>query len=107
MSLKPDLKRGKGYEKAASQSFRVVGVDENNQTIEIQYLDGALDYIDYDAWHTMEVDSIVPPKDWEGLCDDDLDGCPDDEYMDDDPANDESWDEDGKLLDEESEIEKY
>lgn len=90
MSLIHDLKIGKWYENADSQSFKVIGVDEKNQTIEIQYLDGALDYIDFDAWHTMEVDPIVPPKDWEGLSDDkDYD-----EYMD-----DESWDDESELID--------
>jgi len=107
MSPKYDPKVGNWYETADSQSFRVVGVDEDSAIIEVQYLDGSLEDIDFDAWFEMEVETIVPPKDWQGLCDDDIEDYPNDEYMDDVSANEESWDQETELLDEDVEIKDY
>lgn len=104
MSSKHDPKTGNWYETTDSQSFKVIGVDEDSETIEIQHLDGGLEHIDFDAWFIMEVEPIVPPKDWEGLCDDSED-YPVNEYTSDTSVNDESWDDES--MDEESEIKEY
>ena len=107
MSPKQNPKVGNWYESADSQSFRVVGVDEASATIEIQYLDGSLEDIDFDAWSGMNVEAIIPPKDWEGLCDEDIDDYLNDDYVDDDPANDESWDQEEEVYDEDMEINDF
>ena len=109
MSNKHEPKVGNWYETADSQSLKVVSVDEEAETIEIQYLDGAHEEIDFNVWNVWEVESIVPPKDWEGLCDDDHEDLddPDNEYVDDGSVNDESWDDIDGLVDEDSEIKEY
>ena len=107
MPIKPEPAIGNWYETADSLSFKVIHIDEGSETIEIQYLDGAHEEIDFDAWKTLEVESIVPPKDWEGLCNDDLDDYLNNDYMDNRSSNDESWDNEDELVDEDSEIKEY
>lgn len=101
---------GHWYETADSKSLKVINIDDASGTIEIQYLDGAHHEIDFDIWNSWKVDSIVPPKDWEGLCDDDLGDSlvddSDDDFADDNSANDELWEDNG-FLDEESDIKEY
>jgi len=106
MSIKHEPIVGNWYETADSQSLKVLHVDEDAESIEIQYLDGAHEEIDFGVWNAWEVESIVPPKDWEGLCDDDLDDSHN-EFMDDESVNDESWDEDNEFIDEDSEINEF
>lgn len=102
MSVKHEPVAGNWYETADSLSFKVLHVDEGSETIEIQYLDGAHEEIDFDVWSAWEVETIVPPKDWEGLCDSDIDDYPENE-----PVNDESWDDEDERLDEDSEVNEY
>jgi hypothetical protein len=45
-------------------------MDEDEGVIEIQYFDGELDEIEFDAWSQMGVESISPPEDWSGAYDD-------------------------------------
>lgn len=46
--------------------FEVVALDEDAQTIEIQYFDGELEELDLDAWYELAIDSIEAPEDWSG-----------------------------------------
>lgn len=46
--------------------FEVVALDEDAQTIEIQYFDGELEEIDLDAWYELPIESIEAPEDWSG-----------------------------------------
>jgi len=55
---------------ADSQLFRVVAIDEDDETIEIQYFDGAIEDIDTDLWDEMELTSAAAPEDWSGPFDD-------------------------------------
>lgn len=50
--------------------FEVVAVDEDNATIELQYVDGTLDEISLDDWYEMDLDPAEPPEDWSGPLDD-------------------------------------
>ena len=67
--------------------FEVVALDEDAQTIEIQYFDGAVEELDLDAWYDLPIDPIEAPEDWSGPFDemesDDL-GYEEDEFSDED-----------------------
>lgn len=83
MTLKHEPKIGNWYESTDSLSFKVVDIDHKEKTIEIQSLDGSHDDIDFDVWNSWEAESIVPPQDWEGLCDEDRGERDDQEDVDD------------------------
>ena len=46
--------------------FEVVALDEDAQTIEIQYFDGEVEELDLDAWYELAIESIEAPEDWSG-----------------------------------------
>ena len=46
--------------------FEVVALDEDAQTVEIQYFDGELEEFDLDAWYELPIDPIEAPEDWSG-----------------------------------------
>lgn len=50
--------------------FEVVALDEDNATVEIQYLDGTLDEIGLDDWYELDLEPAEPPEDWSGPVDD-------------------------------------
>ena len=52
------------------QLFEVVALDEDDQTIEIQYFDGSLEELDFETWDEMQLTSAAPPEDWSGPFDD-------------------------------------
>ena len=72
--------------------FEVVALDEDAQTIEIQYFDGELEEIDLDAWYELPIESIEAPEDWSGPFDemesDDL-GYDDEDKEDENDISDE------------------
>ena len=46
--------------------FEVVALDEDAQTIEIQYFDGEIEELDLDAWYELPIEGIETPEDWSG-----------------------------------------
>ena len=44
--------------------FEVVAIDEQEQTIEVQHIDGELEEFDLDSWRQMELEPAEPPEDW-------------------------------------------
>lgn len=50
--------------------FQVVGVDEDDCSIEIQYADGSVEETSRDDWATLELDNCEQPEDWVGPFDD-------------------------------------
>ena len=44
--------------------FEVVAVDELEQTIETQLLDGAVTEYDLDSWNELVLEEIEEPEDW-------------------------------------------
>ena len=44
--------------------FEVVAVDESEQTIETQEIDGAVNEYDMDSWREMLIDEVEEPEDW-------------------------------------------
>ncbi len=74
--------------------FEVVAVDEDEQTIEIQYSEGEVEELELDAWYELPIEAIEAPEDWSGPFDE----------MDDEPGYDdeeEFSDEDDLLADRE------
>jgi len=55
---------------ADGQLFEIVAIDEDDETIDIQYFDGAIEGIDVDLWEEMELTSAAAPEDWSGPYDD-------------------------------------
>jgi hypothetical protein len=51
------------------QMFRVVAVDEDAETIEIQHFDGDVEEIDFYAWPDLELEPAEEPEDWTGPVD--------------------------------------
>ena len=50
--------------------FEVVALDEDMQTIEIQYTDGEVEELELDTWYDLPVERIEMPDDWSGPFDD-------------------------------------
>lgn len=53
----------------AGGRFEVVAIDEDSQTIDVQYFDGTLGEIDFDSWTQLEVQDADPPEDCSGAFD--------------------------------------
>ncbi|QSA98003.1 DUF6763 family protein [Methylococcus sp. EFPC2] len=59
------------YEDAASgRTFRVVALDEANETIEVQYLNGDLGEYDCASWNESAIVLVEAPEDWSAPFDD-------------------------------------
>jgi len=52
------------------RTFKVLAIDEDAETVVIQYLDGNVENIDLASWHQMNLDEIDSPENWSGLFDD-------------------------------------
>jgi hypothetical protein len=44
--------------------FRVLAIDEMNESIQIQYADGEIDELDLDAWYELETEPTQEPENW-------------------------------------------
>lgn len=56
---------GNWYQETEQGSiFEVVAYDEEEQTVEIQHLDGEVEEYDLDTWRDMTITGIEPPEDW-------------------------------------------
>ena len=49
-----------------SQKFKVVALDLSDDTVEIQYFDGAIDEIEMPTWYGLHMEVIEEPEDWTG-----------------------------------------
>lgn len=50
--------------------FKVIAVEENDDSIEVQYLDGDIGEYDHDSWYNSTFDYIEDPEDWSAPFDD-------------------------------------
>jgi hypothetical protein len=73
------------------ESFHVLSVDEDQELIEIQHLDGDIEEIDLDTWAEMDVEPAEEPEGWSGSADEDDDYDEDEEW---DEDEDDDWDDD-------------
>lgn len=71
-------------------SFEIVALDENQGTIEIQYLDGDLDELDLQDWQKGRFVATAPPDDALGALGMDQQDNWDDDLLMEDPLFDQS-----------------
>lgn len=45
-------------------TFKVVAIDESDDTIEVQYLNGDIGEYDKDTWYNSTFDFVEAPEDW-------------------------------------------
>jgi hypothetical protein len=84
---------GKWYEnKEEEETFRVLTVDEDEELVEIEYVDGEIEELDLDTWHELDLELTEEPEGWAG--DDDGDDEEDDEEDEDFDEEDEDDDDD-------------
>jgi len=64
---------GEWYRGGTNELFEVVAIDAQDQTIEIQYFDGTVAEMDFDAWNEQLLDDVIEaanaPEDWSGAID--------------------------------------
>jgi hypothetical protein len=57
----------------ADELFEIVAIDEADETIEVQYFDGTVTELDFDAWNEQireqRLDAVDAPEDWSGSVD--------------------------------------
>jgi hypothetical protein len=84
---------GQWYEDLDNEeTFQVLKVDEDQELIHIQYLDGDTDEIEADSWAELDVDLTVEPEGWSGSAAAVEDDDDDDEEIEDE--DDDDWDDD-------------
>ena len=65
----PDATVGRWYRRPNGQLFEVVAVDEDDETIELQFFDGTIDEVDQETWSNLLVQQVAAPEDWSGSVD--------------------------------------
>jgi hypothetical protein len=64
---------GQWYRGVTNELFEVVAVDDEDETIEIQYFDGTVAEMDFESWHLQlldrSLDAADAPEDWSGAVD--------------------------------------
>ena len=64
---------GQWFKRPNGTLLKVVAVDEDDSTIEVQYFDGTIDEIDREAWAEQFLIEVAAPEDWSGSVDMDPD----------------------------------
>ena len=57
---------GHWYRRTNGNLLKIVAVDEEDATIEVQFFDGTIDEIDVDNWNSLLLERIEAPEDWSG-----------------------------------------
>jgi hypothetical protein len=100
---------GKWYEnREEDETFRVLSVDEDDELVEIEYVDGEIEELDLDTWHELDLEPTDTPEGWSDDADEggeDEDDDFDDEEEDDEDDDDEDDDDDD--VDDEEEDDNY
>ena len=65
----PDPAIGRWYRRTNGQLFEVVAVDDDDETIELQFFDGTIDEVDRDTWSRLLIERVAAPEDWSGSVD--------------------------------------
>jgi ribonuclease E len=99
---------GKWFEnKEEEETFRVLSVDEDEELVEIEYLDGEIEEMDLDTWHELDLEPIEEPEGWSDEADDDEEDDDDLDEDEDDDDEDDDDDDDDDLDEEEEEQSNY
>jgi hypothetical protein len=86
---------GKWYEnKEEEETFRVLTVDEDNELVEIEYVDGEIEELDLDTWHELDLELTEEPEGWAGDDSDDDEEDEEEEEFDEDEEDDDDDDDD-------------
>ncbi len=70
MAIQNEPEIGNWYQSASSLLFKVVAIDEHDDTIEIQYFDGTIGELEMDLWESIAPEQLDAPDDWSGPFDD-------------------------------------
>lgn len=98
---------GKWYEnREEEETFRVLSVDEDDELVEIEYVDGELEELDLDTWHELDLEPTDTPEGWSDDSDSD-DDEEEDDFDDEDEDEDEDDDDDDDFDDEDEEDDHY
>jgi len=85
---------GQWYENVEEEeSFKVLSVDEDAELIELLYVDGDIEEIDYEAWTEMDLELAEAPEGWSDPVEADAD-ADDDDWDDEDEEEEDDWDDD-------------
>jgi hypothetical protein len=99
---------GKWYEnKEEDETFRVLSVDEDDELVEIEYLDGEIEELDLDTWHELDLELTEEPEGWASESDDEEDDDDLDDEDEDEDEDDDDDDDDDDEEDDEEENENY
>ena len=99
---------GKWFEnKEEDETFRVLSVDEDDELVEIEYLDGEIEELDLDTWHELDLEPTEEPEGWSDDADDDDEEEEEEEDFDEDEDDEDDDDDDDEDLDEDEEEENY
>ena len=60
---------GRWYETVAGVVFRIVALDSDSATIEVQYENGDIDEMDRNEWNGLSLEQVEMPSDWRGSMD--------------------------------------
>ena len=87
---------GKWYEnREEEETFRVLSVDEDDELVEIEYLDGEIEELDLDTWHELDLELTEEPEGWSDEADaDEEEEEEEEDFDDDDDEDDDDDDED-------------
>lgn len=76
---------GHWYRRPHGQLFEVVAIDEDADTVELQFFDGTIDEFELDVWTRLSIVPVAAPEDWSGSVDmdsDDYTGNEGGDYLD-------------------------
>jgi hypothetical protein len=95
---------GKWYEnREEEETFRVLSVDEDDELVEIEYLDGEIEELDLDTWHELDLEPTEEPEGWSDDADEDDEEEEEDDFDDDEDDDDVDEDDDEEFDDDEDE----
>ena len=99
---------GKWYEnKEEEETFRVLSVDEDDELVEIEYLDGEIEELDLDTWHELDLEPTEEPEGWSDDADEDEEEEEEDDDYDDEDDDDLDDDDEDEDLDDEDDNDNY
>lgn len=57
------------YQGLDGRTLCVVAVDEDDDTVEVQYFEGEIEEFDLESWYLMNMENAAPPEDLSGTFD--------------------------------------
>lgn len=66
MSIPKKPKLDSWYEDGEGRHFKIVAIDDRDNTIEIQYFDGDVAEVENDTWYLLDLESVADPGDGSG-----------------------------------------